>query len=134
MNIVILKERITCIRKGDVILPSVGVVISLTEEKAQTILQGRKPLGNGYYAPDAKLTVQLDGPEEIGPAVWTTVQWAYGGGMGLIRQGQGLCDGDMENWFIREGWMSPLSRQTQESSLHTLVKHPRTAIGTTQKG
>lgn len=134
VNIVILKERITCIRKGNVILPSVGVVISLTEEKAQEILQGRKPLGNGYYAPDAKLTVQLDGPEEIDPAVWKTVQWAYGGGMGLIRQGQGLCDGDMENWFIREGWMSPLSRQTQESALHKLAKHPRTAIGTTQKG
>ena len=30
--------------------------------------------------------------------------------------------------------MSPLSRQTQESALHKLAKHPRTAIGTTQKG
>lgn len=134
VNIVILKERITCIRKGDVILPSVGVVISLTEEKAQAILQGRKQLENGYYAPDGKLTVCLDGPEEIDPAVWKTVQWAYGGGMGLIRQGYGLCDGDMESWFTREGWMSPLSRQTQESALHKLAKHPRTAIGTLENG
>ena len=134
VNIVILKERITCIRKGDVILPSVGVVISLTEEKAQAILQGRKPLENGYYVPEAKLTVCLDGPEEIDPAVWKNVQWAYGGGMGLIRQGYGLCDGDMESWFTREGWMSPLSRQTQESALHKLAKHPRTAIGTLDNG
>ena len=30
--------------------------------------------------------------------------------------------------------MSPLSRQTQESDLHTLSKHPRTAIGQTDNG
>ena len=30
--------------------------------------------------------------------------------------------------------MSPLSRQTQESSLHTMAKHPRTAIGVTESG
>jgi len=32
------------------------------------------------------------------------------------------------------GWTSPLSRQTQESNLHSLVKHPRTAIGCTADG
>jgi len=30
--------------------------------------------------------------------------------------------------------MSPLSRQTQESDLHTLSRHPRTAIGQTKNG
>ena len=30
--------------------------------------------------------------------------------------------------------MSPLSRQTQESKLHKMEKHPRTAIGVTKMG
>ena len=135
VNIVILKERITCIRRGDVLLPSVGVVLSLSEERAKRLLQGRAPLKDGYYdVSGLELTVHLDGPEEIDPDTWNTVQWAYGGGMGLLRQGKSLCDGDMESWFIREGWMSPLSRQTQESALHKLAKHPRTAIGTAKNG
>ena len=135
VNIVILKERVTCIRRGDVILPSVGVVVSLTEEKAEKLLRNRKALGDGYFdVSDISLTVLLDGPEDIDPAVWKTVQWAYGGGMGLIRDGLALSDGDPEAWFTREGWMSPLSRQTQESALHKLAKHPRTAIGTTENG
>ena len=63
------------------------------------------------------------------------MQWAYGGGLTLIRDGVGLCDGEhMEAWFDTEGWTSPLSRQTQESNLHSLVKHPRTAIGCTADG
>lgn len=33
-----------------------------------------------------------------------------------------------------EGWMSPLSRQTQESALHLPARHPRTAIGITASG
>lgn len=135
VNLVILKERVTCLRKGDVILPSVGVVLSLTEKTAAALLRNRKPLGDGYYdVSDLSLTVHLDGPADIDPAVWKTVRWAYGGGMGLIRDGVSLSQEDPEGWFVREGWMSPLSRQTQESALHKLAKHPRTAIGTTQKG
>lgn len=30
--------------------------------------------------------------------------------------------------------MSPLSRQTQESGLHTIARHPRTAIGVAENG
>ena len=63
------------------------------------------------------------------------MRWAYGGGLTLMRQGVGLCDGEhMQDWFDTEGWTSPLSRQTQESNLHSLVKHPRTAIGCTADG
>ncbi len=135
VNMVILQDRVTCIRKGDVILPSVGVVISLTEAAAEALLCDRKHLGDGYYdVSDIDLTVRLDNPEALDPEVWSQVQWAYGGGMGLIREGTALSDGDMEDWFAREGWMSPLSRQTQESALHKLAKHPRTAIGTAENG
>jgi hypothetical protein len=81
------------------------------------------------------LTVQLDAPADIPESDWARIQWAYGGGLTLIRNGSGLCDNDhMQEWFETEGWTSPLSRQTQESNLHSLVKHPRTAIGCCRNG
>ena len=136
VNIILLRDKVTCIRKGDVLLPSVGVVLSLTEELAKPLLQKCKPLADGYYdVSGLTLTVHLDPPEGIDPQDWASVQWAYGGGLTLIRDGVGLCDGEhMEAWFDTEGWTSPLSRQTQESNLHSLVKHPRTAIGCTADG
>lgn len=136
MNIVLLRDKITCLRRGDVLLPSVGVVLSLTEEDALPLLEKCKPLSDGYYdVSGLNLTTKLDPPKEIAPEEWAKVRWAYGGGMTLIRNGVGLCDGDnMEKWFEEEGWTNPLSRQTQESNLHSLVKHPRTAIGCTSDG
>lgn len=136
VNLVILQDRICSMRRGDVVLPSVGVVISLTEEAAQPILRQLQPLEAGYYdASSLDMIVHLDAPQGIDEEVWAKVRWAYGGGLTLMLEGEGLCDGNnMMRWMRDEGWMSPLSRQTQESSLHTLTKHPRTAIGVTQDG
>ncbi len=138
VNIVILQDKITCIRKGDVLLPGIGVVLSLEQKMGERLLEklNLPALQEGYYdVSDLEFSVKLDAPAEIDPAVWSTVRWAYGGGLSLILDGKGLCDtDDTDRWFEVEGWMSPLSRQTQESSLHTMVKHPRTAIGTTQNG
>lgn len=136
VNIILIQEKIVCIRRGDVLLPSVGVVLSLAEEIAEPLLQKCTPLEDGYYVVDnLKLTVQLDAPADIPESDWARIQWAYGGGLTLIRNGSGLCDNDhMQEWFETEGWTSPLSRQTQESNLHSLVKHPRTAIGCCRNG
>ena len=136
VNLVLLRDRVVCIRHGDVLLPSVGVVLSLTKEVARPLLEKCPSLANGYYDVSAlTLSVRLDSPDGIAPDEWARVRWAYGGGLTLIRDGVGLCDGDhMEEWFDQEGWTNPLSRQTQESDLHTLAKHPRTAIGCTSDG
>lgn len=136
VNLVILQDHIHCIRLGDVVLPSAGVVISLRMDAAQALLSALKPLENGYYDASAlDFSVELDAPDGIDPAVWRTVRWAYGGGLSLIRGGQALCDSaDLTAWFDHEGWTSPLSRQTQESDLHTLSRHPRTAIGQAENG
>ena len=136
VNVILLRDKITCIRKGDVLLPSVGIVLSLTQDAAAPLLQACQPLEDGYYnASGLSLKVSLDPPEGIDHKEWASVRWAYGGGLTLIRDGIGLCDGDnMNRWFRAEGWTSPLSRQTQESNLHSLVKHPRTAIGCTADG
>ena len=136
VNLVILQDHIHCVRAGSVVLPSVGVVISLRKEAAASLLSQLPPLEDGYYdAEGLQLSVSLDAPEDVDPAVWRDVRWAYGGGLSLMQHGQALCDAaDAEAWFAREGWMSPLSRQTQESALHVMQKHPRTAIGTTSDG
>lgn len=136
VNLVILQDRIHCVRFGSVVLPSVGVVVSLTKDAAQPLLSTLAPLEDGYYdAANLRLAVTLDAPEGIDPAVWQHVRWAYGGGLSLMQSGHALCDEeDTSAWFATEGWMSPLSRQTQESALHVMQKHPRTAIGTTANG
>ena len=135
VNLIVLQDRITCVRRGDVILPSAGVVISLRPDRAKKLLGGLKSLEDGYYdVSGMELSICLEHPEEVSPERWEKVQWAYGGGLSLILDGQAICDGDMDSWFDREGWMSPLSRQTQESGLHTIARHPRTAIGVAENG
>lgn len=136
VNIILLRDKVTCIRRGDVLLPSVGIVLSLDEATATPLLKQCRPLDDGYYdVTGLSLSVKLDPPEHVDPSDWAQVRWAYGGGLTLIRDGVGLCDGEhMQTWFDAEGWTSPLSRQTQESNLHSLVKHPRTAIGCTADG
>lgn len=138
VNLVILQDRLCCIRKGDVLLPSAGVVVSLDAAVGQKVLDALSPpaLEDGYYDTEGvPLTITLDPPDTISAQEWEQVEWAYGGGLSLILEGKALCDQEnMLPWFENEGWMSPLSRQTQESSLHTLAKHPRTAIGTTADG
>ena len=136
VNVVMLREKVACVRRGDVALPSVGVVLSLTEWAAAPLLAKCKPLEDGYYdVGGLELTVKLDAPDGFSEEGWSRMQWAYGGGLTLIRGGVGICDGEhMQQLLEAEGWMTPLSRQTQESSLHTLAKHPRTAIGCAKNG
>lgn len=136
VNIVILQDKIACIRKGDVLLPGIGVVVSLEEQLGEKLLKDLPAFEDGYYDPRGlDFSLRLDPPAGVEPAVWEGVRWAYGGGLSLIIDGEALTDRqDPDQWFREEGWMSPLSRQTQESSLHTMVKHPRTAIGTTREG
>ena len=136
VNLVTLQDKLICIRKGDVLLPCAGVVISLDEATAEPLLSKLQPLDDGYYdVSGLDLRVVLDAPAEVPADTWARLQWSYGGGMSLIREGQSLCYGDdMSESLREEGWMTPLSRQTQESTVHKSVKHPRTALGITENG
>lgn len=140
VNFVILQDRLICARDGDVLLPGIGAVISLEREKGLAVLQGCgfAPKENGYFswetAPEVRLT--LDPPEGFSREAWQEVRWAYGGGLTLIQDGES-CFADEETASLhlaREGWLSPLSAQTQESDIAAMVRHPRTAIGLTRKG
>lgn len=138
INFVLIQDRLTAIRDGDVLLPGMGVVISLDREIGKKLCRKLclQPNERGYFNPNGiKIDICLDAPKGVEANDWKKVKWAYGGGLSLILNGVGLCDGDhMDEWFEKDGWTSPLSRQTQESALHTLAKHPRTAIGTTKNG
>lgn len=138
LNLVIVQDKIVYIRMGEVMLSSVGVVVSLEQSRGETFIKeaGLKSLENGYYdCSNLEFTLKLDKPEELTQEDWDEIAWAYGGGLSLILNGISVCDdGDPEQCFRDEGWMSPLSRQTQEAEIHRMIKHPRTAIGLTKDG
>ena len=140
INLVIIQDRINCLKKGSVLLPSIGVVLSLDEITGMKLIrENALSLDGDGYAQNAMPDphVALDPPDGISPEDWAQVTWAYGGGLSLILDGRGICDEDgpgMIACMEEEGWMSPLSRQTQESALHVPARHPRTAIGMTASG
>ncbi|MDR1636184.1 MAG: phosphodiester glycosidase family protein [Treponema sp.] len=140
LNLVIIGSRVRCIRRGDVLLPSIGVVVSLPEETGRTLVDflGLRERAGGYYPPAVpEIGLDLQGPAALAPEIWRKLRWAYGGGISLIRKHRGIFDGGADGiaTFRQEGWLSPLSRQTQESPVHdTSARHPRTALGLTAKG
>lgn len=138
LNFVIYQDKIICCRMGDVVLPSVGVVLSIEKEKGLQLLKelNLTSLKNGYYdVAKLPLDVRLDKPDDVTEEDWKDVKWAYGGGLTLIAKGKSLCNrDDFDEWLEWEGWTTPLSRQTQESAIHKPEKHPRTALGTTKEG
>lgn len=140
INFIIFQDEIICIRRGGVLLSSVGVVLSFKEEKAAPLLKkiGAKETERGYYRWEpVDLLVKLDPPVSVKKEDWEQMEWVYGGGLSLILDGVGICDvgeDQMAACLVQEGWNSILSRQTQESAIHKLVKHPRTGIGVTKQG
>ena len=137
-NLVVIQNRVICARLGVVVLPSIGVVVSLSVERGLALAEHLKleNIGDGYSrCGKLRVSVRLDPPEGISAAEWKQVRWAYGGGMSLISNGAGIYeDGFPADWLRDEGWLCPLSRQTQESEIHRPSRHPRTAVGVTEKG
>ena len=140
VNLVLIGDRVICARDGDVLLPCMGVVLSLVRETGLQLLRdcGFIPERNGYYTWDTEpdLKVRLDPPEGFAEEDWEQAEWAYGGGLTLIHDGISCFSEEKpaETHLAREGWLSPLSCQTQESDIGSMVRHPRTAIGLTNQG
>lgn len=137
-NLVVIQDKVVCARMGDVMVPSIGAVVSLARETGKDLIRdlGFEAAGDGYYRWDGpEAVICLEPPEGIGAEDWDSVCWAFGGGMSLISDGESLFE--QETGLSRledEGWLGPLSRQTQESEIHRLSKHPRTAVGVTDQG
>ena len=140
LNFVINQTEVTCVRDGDVLLPGTGVVLSLEREQGLLLARacGLTPAEDGYYTwtEPPQLEVVLQNPSEVPPETWLDMQWAYGGGLTLMQEGEAFFrrGEDASARLAREGWTSPLSAQTQESDIAAPARHPRTAIGLTRTG
>ncbi|MBQ3865492.1 MAG: phosphodiester glycosidase family protein [Clostridia bacterium] len=137
LNVAVIGERVLCARRGEVALPAVGVVFSFAGAEADRLaaLLGA-PDENGYFdpAPLSPVILRPDPPAGVTPGKWEKVRWAYGGGLALIDEEGAVTAGNYMDLFRRAGWLCPLSRQTQESRVHLMARHPRTAVGVTKKG
>lgn len=126
VNIICVDDSITCIRKGDVILPSIGVVISLSMERWDLLFPDMSCDSDGYFdIGQIHFDLYLYDHDEY--------EWCYGGGMFLIYDGMEFdTEKKLSDELACEGWLTQLSMQTQESEIHKIDKHPRTAIGLTK--
>lgn len=133
-NIVIIGERILCVRKGNVCLPSIGVVLSLSE-KASKDITDFSPAEDGYFDVENRMvSVILSCPDNVDKKDWSSFVWVYGGGLTLINGENRINYENYDEYMEAGGWLSPLSMQSQESKLHAVTLMPRTGMGVTEKG
>lgn len=148
LNLLIIGEQVRVAREGDVLLSPIGVVLSLAGAKAaemRTLLAGPESgkrvimEEDGYFNLSGlthmlSFTLQLNAPEGIPQKIFDRLEWVYGGLLGLIRDGQKMTAENYQKMLREDGWMTPLSIETQESKIHMIALHPRTAVGVTRKG
>lgn len=116
INLVIINKDLVLVKEGDVLLPSIGVVLSFDRDYFTQFLDLDEPL-------TCQLSLEND------------YKWAYGGGMFLVHNGQAYDSKEkLHAAFTSEGWLYNLSKQTQDSETFRLDKHPRTVIGQTKAG
>lgn len=136
VNVSIVGEEILCIRRGDVTLPCIGAVLSLKgkeAEKLERLLGASDP--EGYYdVGDLAPVITMDKPDDFTQEEWDSFDWIVGGGIKLIDGEEEINEDNYLELFRAEGWLSPLSRQTQETDQHVISLQPRTAVGITKKG
>jgi len=126
-NIVIINNKIVCIRHGEVKQPSLGIVLSLNERVFNRLKKAFKILEieDGYYNFDEKYSISLKLNKSKNSI------WSFGGGTMLVQNGENLVKDKNEAFksFLEEGWFHPLSMQTQETQVQEWVRGPRTVIG-----
>ena len=133
-NVIIVNDKIVSMRFGEVVLPSIGVVLSfeLTIGKDVVNKLGFKKSFDGYYEVEKKdFYLELDKTSDE-----KETQWILGGGTLLIKDGVSLMENEKDSYdnFFVEGWHNPLSMQTQETQVQDWVRGPRSVIGITNEG
>lgn len=136
VNLVIINNKVIALREGNVLLPHLGVVVSLSKKIALPWLESLSLSkdNNGYYTvDDLRLSIDLKAPKGWNQGEWNDIQWSFGGGLSLIRDNVSIFENEelAAKILEEEGWLNPLSMQTQESTIHELVRHPRTCLGLT---
>ena len=130
-NIVLVNNKIVCIRRGAVKQPSLGVVVSLNgkmfSEFAKVV--DVSEIEDGYFkVGNYDISVNLNDDKNC--------LWAFGGGSLLVQNGKNLVENSNKAFksFAKEGWFHPLSMQTQETQVQEWVRGPRTLVGTDKNG
>lgn len=138
LNIVVIGDKVVCVRWGEVLMPSIGVVISLEKTEGEKLAKALSLIHdeNGYItANNICMELKLDSPEGISKKEWDSYNWIYGGGMTIFDENEeikNLQENDINVYLAKQGWLCPLSRQTQESDTYnTNARHPRTVAGLT---
>jgi hypothetical protein len=138
LNIVIINNRIVCVRYGEIAIPSIGVVLSVAGDYIKRLIDvlGLTSVDNDYYEINKpyKLDVYLKKPEDMTQEQWDNISWVYGGATLLVENGKNLVsskDAQIKA-FKEEGWFHPLSMQTQETQVQDWVRGPRTVVGLTK--
>ncbi|GMQ56885.1 hypothetical protein AN1V17_12790 [Vallitalea sediminicola] len=138
LNIVIINNKIVCVRYGEVSIPSIGVVLSVTGVYMQKLVDvlGLIRINDYYYkvTKPYKLDVFLEKPDDMTQEQWDDISWIYGGATLLVENGKNLVSNNciQTEAFKREGWFHPLSMQTQETQVQDWVRGPRTVVGLTE--
>ncbi|QUH27442.1 phosphodiester glycosidase family protein [Vallitalea guaymasensis] len=138
LNIVIINNKIVCVRYGEVSIPSIGVVLSVTGDYIKRLVDslGLTGINDDYYkiTKPYKLDVYLEKPEDMTQGQWDDISWVYGGATLLVENGKNLVSNNQVQIeaFKREGWFHPLSMQTQETQVQDWVRGPRTVVGLTR--
>ena len=129
INVIFINNKIECIIDGDVLMPSVGYVISLNREKYLTFFQSNGLLNKNKDMPPADFTYDWE-KESKRPWVY------FGGASDLYSNGINKArDASTLAWqWTNEGWFRTLSYQTQGTSVHAWVEGPRTIFGQTESG
>ena len=100
-----IQEHVICAKNGGVYLPCIGYVISLKNERQFKNIRFELDISKDY-------------------------KLAYGGGMMLIDKGRDFVVDD----FRKEGWMSALSKLSQDTSMEKLDWNPRCSLGLLKDG
>jgi hypothetical protein len=128
VNLIVINNRIQAVIQDKVLQPSMGVVISLSQEKYQGLL---KEHGAGLFHDPTKICFALDWPTGN-----TVPLWYLGGGTLLVADGKNLVATKDQAYcnLKQEGWFNLLSMQTQETQVQDWVRGPRTILGQTKEG
>ena len=132
INLVVVNNQIKFIKRGSVLLPSMGIVISLDERTFEHNF-GKINIGTTAYKenlPEVEFKFEWPGNEQDRP------EWYLGGGTILVQNGHNLVENknaEYEN-LKKEGWFNKLSMQTQETQVQDWVRGPRMVLGVTKSG
>ncbi len=144
-NIIIVDNRVITIKYGDVLMPPVGIVISLSKdmfercvsenvEKDEVFSVAGKMVFRLKYG--STFRFDLEPPEEISVDYWRKLKWIVGGGNFVVYKGKDVISDAKKRaeMFEEEGWYRKLSTQTLDRQVYVDERNSKIIAGRTKDG